>query len=147
MGSQIFRLFHLHGDISICSFRDVINPIRSTGACVKVFKLIDIPSRLKSELSEQIKFRILAQNRHGKLAGPQYHIVCVIQLIYTDTQLVRLRCCLNGGVNDTSVIFFRFFCHQHEQTVAQFIHCLFIHPHSSVSFALHTGQIPLKKIS
>ena len=127
MCSQINGLLHLSRNVGICPLGNVQGAVRRFFAIRKIHKLVHVPSGLKTEMLEQRKIRILADNGYREFAGIFDHIMCVVCLVDRKRDAVRICCHLPGGVGDASVVLpVPLRCHDKE-AVGQLKHSFCVH--------------------
>ena len=132
---------YLYGNICIGSLRNITDTVFPSEAPGILFKFIHFPAGLEAKMLKQLIFSVLRQYGHCKFPCSLNHIVGIICLVYTNTQLIRRGSCLNSSIDNTSVILFSLFRCQNKQAIAELIDCLLIH------FLLHFHAILLCAIS
>ena len=117
MRTEIHCLIDRYGNVGIGSLCNVIEAISATCTAGEIRKLIDITTRLETEVLEEFEICLLTQHGYGELPGPFDHIMCIVCLIHADAQLIWLRCRLNRRVDNAAVILLTVTCGQHKQTI------------------------------
>ena len=114
------KFFHnLAGKHGIGVCREVEQTIFTALARDSVRKLIHIPSRLHSEVSDGVKRYILRQNTNIELPSPFHHFARQVSFLHRDGKARGQTGNLYTGVGNTTVVASVLLCRQHKQTVGQ----------------------------
>ena len=127
VAAEVDALLHAAADKGVGSRRDVVQPVFAAAAFAVVCKLVGVSARLKAEVTEDFKIRLLAQNRKIEFAALNDKIVREVVLVDGNADAVGGLGDLSRRIDDAAAVPAVKRGGQDKQTVGQAVHGFFIH--------------------